>query len=185
MKKVSVFFADGFEEVEGLTIVDLLRRADIDVTMVSANGNTEINGAHKIVVKTDAQFDDVNYDEMDLLVLPGGLQGVLNLQKHEGLLKLLQKFDAEKKMIGAICAGPIILGELGMLKGRAAVCYPDDGLRAKLLGAEVKDERAVVSGHIITGRGVGAAIVFSLTLIELLLDAEKAKEVKAAIVYGH
>ena len=117
MKKVSVFLADGFEEIEGLTVVDLLRRAGVAVTTVSITGEYTIHGAHGIDVQADQLFEEMNYDGQDMLVLPGGMPGTLNLSAHDGLKELLNKFYAEKKYLAAICAAPSVFGKYGFLKG--------------------------------------------------------------------
>ena len=133
MKKVSVFFADGCEEIEALTVVDVLRRAGVHTDMVSVTGNLEVTGAHQIVITTDVRFEEMDFADTEMLVLPGGMPGTLHLQEHEGLCTLLQAYDKEKKQIAAICAAPSVLGGLGILNGRKACCYP--GFEEKLTGA--------------------------------------------------
>src|SRR5699024_7211137 len=124
MKKVYVFLADGFEEIEGLTVVDVLRRAGADTETVSVMGRKEIRGAHEIQILADSLFEDVDFSDARLLVLPGGMPGTLNLKAHTGLADLLRHFDREEKYIAAICAAPSILSGLGMLKERKACAYP-------------------------------------------------------------
>lgn len=182
MKRVCVFLADGFEEVEALTVADILRRAGIRVETVSVNGNDMVQGAHWITVKADTVFEETNFDKVDMLVLPGGMPGTTNLQKHKGLNNLLRTYDKEEKWIAAICAAPSILGEMGMLNGRKACCYPS--FEEKLTGAQVMEEPAVTDGHIITGRGMGTAIPFALRLAEVLAGTEKAKKIKESILFG-
>ena len=179
MRSVYVFCADGFEEVEGLTAVDLLRRAGVSVTMVSIMGRTKITGARNISVNTDILIEDIK-EEADMLVLPGGMPGTLNLKEHEGLRNLIGEFDKKKKYLAAICAAPSILSELGILKGRKACAYPsfEEGLDC----AQVVHEAAVTDGHVTTGRGMGAAIPFALKLTELLCGTEKANEIAESIV---
>lgn len=181
MRKVCVFLADGFEEIEGLTVVDILRRAGIETVTVSITEEKEIHGAHGIIVKADCLFDEADTGDADMLVLPGGMPGTLNLKAHEGLRKLLLSFDRQKKYIGAICAAPSILGEFGLLKGKKACCYPS--FEEQLKGAKVVWEPTVTDGHITTGRGMGSAIPFALKLTEVLAGTETAAEVKAAILY--
>lgn len=186
MSKVSVFFADGCEEVEALTVVDLLRRAGIHTDMVSITGNQLVTSSHQVGIQTDVLFEEMDFSDTDLLVLPGGMPGTLHLQAHEGLTTLLKKYDEEgkqgnNKYVAAICAAPSVLGGLGILKGRRACCYP--GFEEKLTGAEVEESPAVRDGHVITGRGMGTAIPFGLKLIEVLCGAEKAEEVKKSIVF--
>ena len=181
MKKAYVFLADGFEEIEGLTVVDVLRRAGAEVEMVSVMDRKEITGAHGIRVEADRMIEEAG--EADLYVLPGGMPGTLNLRNHEKLCALLKEFAAKDKKIAAICAAPMILGELGILKGKRATCYP--GFEEKLFGAEVCTERVVRDGNLTTSRGLGTAISFALELISQLYGEEKAEEIKKSVIYGH
>ena len=181
MKKVIVFLADGFEEVEGLTVVDLLRRAGAEVQMVSVMGKLPITGARGIRVEADELFEKAVYEDADLLVLPGGMPGTLHLKEHQGLAQLLREFDGKEKRIAAICAAPTVFGSLGILKDRKACCYP--GMEEQLECKEAKHTAFVTDGHITTSRGVGTAIPFALELIRLLFSREKAKEIADSIVY--
>lgn len=183
MKKTVVFLADGFEEIEGLTVVDLLRRAKIEVTTVSVMEGRSVTGAHQITVQADACFGDISYEDKDLLVLPGGMPGTTNLAAHKGLTELLVRFAEEGHMIAAICAAPSVLGELGLLEGKKAVCYP--GFEEKLLGAEVTENKVEISGNVTTSRGLGTAIPFALALIRQMKGEEEAESVKKSIIYGH
>ncbi len=180
-KKACVFLADGFEEIEGLTVVDLLRRAGVEVTTVSITKDKMIHGAHQIDVVADILFEEMDYEEQDMLVLPGGMPGTLHLGEHTGLKELLEQFYAKGKYIGAICAAPSVLGKYGFLNGRQATSYP--GFEEKLLGAEYVEEPVVVSDFMITSRGMGTAIDFTLVLIEQLLGKEKADQIGKAIIY--
>ncbi|MDO4344523.1 MAG: DJ-1/PfpI family protein [Eubacteriales bacterium] len=182
MSKVYIFLADGFEEIEGLTVVDLLRRAGADVVMVSVNGKREVCGSHKIRVGADALFEDVDYRDADLLVLPGGMPGTKHLGAHKGLTSLLQQADAAGTGICAICAAPSVLGDLGLLKGRKAACYP--GFEERLTGAFVTMDSVATDGHITTSRGMGTAIDFGLELVRRLFGQEKADELAKSIIYG-
>lgn len=181
MKYVCVFLADGFEEIEALTVVDVLRRAGVRVDTVSISGDELVQGAHWIGVKADKVFEEVSCTKADMLVLPGGMPGTKNLQKHKGLGELLRTYDKEEKWLAAICAAPSILGEMGILNGRKACCYPS--FEEKLQGAEVVFEPAVEDGHIITGRGMGTAIPFALKLVEVLVGAEKAEQIRESILF--
>ncbi|MGC4019310.1 MAG: DJ-1/PfpI family protein [Muricomes sp.] len=181
MKQISIFLADGFEEIEGLTVVDLLRRAGVDVKTVSVTGSLSIHGAHDITVKADVLFEEQDFSDMDMLVLPGGMPGTTHLQEHQGLKKLLEEQYAKEKYIAAICAAPGILGSLGFLEGRTACSYPT--VEAKLSGANVVQDPVAVDGHIITSRGVGTAIPFSLELISKLCGSEKSEEIGKSIVF--
>ena len=149
MSKVNVYLADGFEEVEGLTVVDLLRRAGIETDMVSIMGRKEIVGARKIPVLADKLFEE--QDDPDVIVLPGGMPGTLHLKAHEGLAHLIRKADKEGKLLAAICAAPSVLGQAGILNGKKAACHP--GFEEKLTGAEVFFSPVVCDGNVITSRG--------------------------------
>lgn len=179
MSKVNVYLADGFEEVEGLTVVDLLRRAGIETDMVSIMGRKEITGARKIPVLADKLFEE--QDDPDVIVLPGGMPGTLHLKAHEGLADLIRKADKEGKLLAAICAAPTIYGEMGLLEGKNATCYP--GMEDKLLGANWQEQPVAVDGNFVTSRGVGTAIAFALTLVTILKDEETAKSLANSIVY--
>ena len=182
MKKAAVLLADGFEEIEALTAVDLLRRARIYVDTVSISDDYMVHGAHGINVQTEDLFEEVNFAEFDMIILPGGMPGTLNLKAHEGLRSLLKTYDEEKKYIAAICAAPSILSELGMIKGRKACAYPS--FEDELDCEEVLKVPEMVDGHIITGRGMGAAIPFALRLTSLLCGDAKSEEIRKSIVYN-
>ena len=162
MSRVGIFLADGFEEIEGLTVVDILRRAGIDISMISINGKKKVTGAHGIALDTDEDIVQCDLDKLDMLVLPGGMPGTTNLAACEKLTEALKKADQEKRGIAAICAAPSVLGDLGFLKGKKAVCYP--GFESRLTGAEVLAVPVVTDGHITTSRGMGTAIAFALEL---------------------
>lgn len=182
MANVYVFTADGFEEIEGLTVVDMMRRAGAQVQMVSISDGLAVKGSHGIEIKADTFFEDVDFGQADLLVLPGGMPGTLHLGEYQGLTKLLTETAAQGKRVAAICAAPSVLGGLGLLKGKRAVCYP--GFEDKLTGAQVGTEEVVTDGNITTSRGLGTAIPFALELISLLFGQEKAEEIGASVIYS-
>lgn len=182
MANVYVFTADGFEEIEGLTVVDMMRRAGAQVQMVSISDGLAVKGSHGIEIKADTFFEDVDFGQADLLVLPGGMPGTLHLGEYQGLTKLLTETAAQGKRVAAICAAPSVLGGLGLLKGKRAVCYP--GFEDKLTGAQVETEEVVTDGNITTSRGLGTAIPFALELISLLFGQEKAEEIGASVIYS-
>lgn len=181
MKKVCVLLAEGFEEVEALTVVDLLRRARVYVDTVSVTEEYMIRGSHGIAVQTEDLFDEVNLEEFDMIVLPGGLPGTTNLGAHSGVRRIVKDFVESGKYVAAICAAPTILSDLGLLKGKRVTCYPD--MERKISGAVLTGAPAMVDGNIVTGQGVGAAVDFALELIAVLLGNEKAGEIADAIVY--
>lgn len=181
MSKVCVFFAAGFEEIEGLTVVDLLRRQGIDTEMVSVMEEKTVTGAHKIPVVMDSMLAEVDFDKVDMIVLPGGGAGTRNLEACGPLMEQVDAFAKEGKGVSAICAAPSILGHRGILKGKKAIAYP--GFEDQLEGAALTFEPAVRDGNIITGRGMGCSIPFALTIIEYLADKEAADAMAEKIVY--
>ncbi|MBQ9119386.1 MAG: DJ-1/PfpI family protein [Lachnospiraceae bacterium] len=181
MKKIYLFLADGFEEIEGLAVVDLCRRAKLECITVSITDNTEITGSHGIRLYADRTFADGSLDDADMLVLPGGMPGTKHLLAHEGLKELLCRYAANQKYLAAICAAPSVLGNHGLLQGKKATCFP--GFEEKLLGATALDAPVVIDGNIITSRGFGTAIDFGLAIVETLLDTPTAAELAATIQY--
>ena len=181
MKKLGVFMADGCEEIEALTVVDLARRAGIEVAMISITGEKLVKGAHGINFQTDIPAEYMDFDMLDGIVLPGGMPGTLNLGANDYVQKIIAQFASEGKLVSAICAAPSVLGEAGLLKGKKATSYP--GFEDKLIGAEICKEAVVVDGNIITSRGMGTAIDFALAIIEYLVDKETADKLSAGIIY--
>lgn len=179
---VYIFLDDGFEEIEALTVVDLLRRACIDIKTISLKKNNNIVcGANNICVNTDDVYENIiNIDDVSMIILPGG-PAVQKLCKNEWLLDLIKKIYDDKKFIAAICAAPMILGQLNLLKNLDAVCYPS--YEKYLLGANVLTQNVVVSDNIITSRGAGTSIDFSLKIIEILKSKEISEEIAKKIVY--
>lgn len=180
MAKVCIFLADGFEETEAITVADILKRGEIEVELVSVSDELKVSSAHKIGVFADKLFSEVDFEGCDMIFLPGGMPGTTNLKKHEGLRNQILKFNEENKRIGAICAGPTVLGELGILKGHKATCYP--GCEDALLGAEAVCDPVVTSGNITTSRGVGTALYAGLEIVSLFKGKEKADFVAKDIV---
>lgn len=182
MSRAYVFLADGFEEIEALAPVDLLRRAGVEVRMVSIGASKLVRGRSGIGVEADLLFEESRPAEADLLMLPGGMPGTTNLMKHEGVRQALLEADADGRWVTAICAAPTVLSDLGITKGRRATSYPGTG--DKMAGCiYVEDREVVKDGHVITSRGAGTAIAFGLALIEALEGAGKARAVSAGIVY--
>ncbi|MBQ8246966.1 MAG: DJ-1/PfpI family protein [Lachnospiraceae bacterium] len=181
MARVAIFLATGFEEIEALTVVDLLRRVHADIDMVSITGEKRAVGSHDIVVETDKIINQLNFSEYDMLILPGGMPGTLNLEACEVLMNGVDDFYKQEKLLAAICAAPSILGHKGMLVGRKACCYP--GFEKDLKGAEVSTESVCVDGNIITSRGMGCAVEFGLTIVEILLGAEVSRDLAEKIIY--
>lgn len=181
MSRVYVFFGEGFEEIEGLTVVDILRRQKIDTGMVSVTGRKMVTGSHQIAVQTDRLIEEVDFGAVDAIVLPGGLAGTRNLEACETLMKQVDAFAASGKLVCAICAAPSILGHRGILKGKKAIAYP--GFEEELAGATIVCEPAVRDGNIITGRGMGCSIPFALAIVEYLTNKEASDAMAEKIVY--
>ena len=180
MKKALIFLADGFEEMEAVTPLDFMRRAGLDAKFVSLAGTLSVTGSHGVTYRADMLFDEKVASEADMLILPGGLPGAQNLQDNEALGKLLLKFHEEGKFVCAICAAPMVLGGLGLLKGRKATCYP--GFEPKLIGANVTGEAVEVSDNVITGKGPGLVMNFGLALVAAIKNDAVAEEVAAGLL---
>ena len=181
MKKIAVFFAEGYEEIEALTVVDMCRRAEIVTEMVSVTDNLTVTGAHGIPVVMDKTLTDVEFDSLDMIVLPGGMPGTINLEKTPVLMEQVKVFAKTGKYVAAICAAPSILGHLGILKGKTACCFP--GFEEELNGANVTFNSCEVDGNVITARGMGCAIDFSVEIMNALLDGAKGDEIASKIIY--
>lgn len=181
MKKAGVFFGTGYEEIEALTVVDLLRRAGIEVQCISIDNRKQVMGSHKINVEMDAGIGDVDFESLDMIVCPGGMPGTRNLEACDVLTEQIRIFYEKGKLIGAICAAPSIFGHMGLLKGRKACIFP--GMEEELVGAEVVYDDVVQSEHVITSRGMGTAIAFGLEIISSLIDKETAQNLGRKIVY--
>lgn len=181
MKTVYIFLAEGFEEIEAVTPLDLLRRVGIDAKFVSINQSLQVKGAHNILYTADIMFDEASSTMADGIILPGGMPGTLNLLAHNGLCDLIQSYNKAQKPVCAICAAPLILGELNLLAGKTATIYP--GMEDKLVGAMPSVNPVCVDGNIITSRGPGTAIPFALKLVEIFAGKEAAERLTADIVY--
>jgi len=181
MSKVYIFLADGFEEIEALTVVDMLRRVKVETVMVSVSEKKRVAGAHGIVVEADGVFSEYSYEDGTMAVLPGGMPGTNHLMDHEGLKELLLSYAAAKKYLAAICAAPSVLGMNGLLRERHATCFP--GFEEKLLGAKTLPDAVVMDGNVITSRGMGTAIPFAAALISVLVDEETSEALLETIQY--
>lgn len=177
---VYILLADGFETIEALAPYDMLKRADVSVRTVCMNshGTTAVS-SHGVAVQTDMRLEDLNTDDMEALVIPGGMPGTTNIDNHEKTDALIQSAVDKGCWIAAICAGPSVLGKRGVLQGKKAVCYP--GFEQYLIGAEIQTDRIVRDGKIITAIGAGAAVEFGLTLVEVLVDAQTAARIRESI----
>ncbi len=170
---VYVFLANGFEEVEALTPVDILRRGGVEVKTVGIGGKT-VTGSHGIPVTADLTEDEIDYTALSGVVLPGGMPGTKNLDASETVKTALVAADEQGALIAAICAAPSVLGHAGLLRGKRATCFP--GFESELDGATVCTDLAVTDGNVVTGKGAGAALPFALAVLAVLKgDAEAAK----------
>ena len=180
--KAVVFLADGFEECEGLIVVDILRRAGVDTIMASVMEGLQIDSSRHIIVQADAMAGDIDFDTVDLVVLPGGRLGTENLGASELVTEKLREFAADKHA-AAICAAPSLLASLGMLEGKKATCHPD--FEGQMKGAVLTGESVAVDGNIITGQGLGASFDFAFELVKILVGEEKAEQIKKSICYRY
>ncbi len=179
MKKVLVPLAPGFEEIETITVVDILRRAGARVTLAGACDGP-IEGSRGVKVVPDCLLDSVSEGDFELIVLPGGQPGTANLQKSERTLAILRKMREDGKKIAAICAAPLVLQTAGLLKGRAVTSHPS--VQDKLTQVSYRDDRVVVDGNMITSRGPGTAMEFAFALVEILFDKQRVETVNNGVM---
>lgn len=178
---VALLLADGFEEIEALTPVDILRRAGIEVKTYSVNGDLCVCGSHNIMVDADDIIENVDYESVEAVILPGGMPGSDNLENSSDVQDLLSFASENGKLICAICAAPKVLGKFGYLQGKKATCFP--GFEEKLIGAEATGERVVTDGNVITSKGMGTAMDFSLAILEYMKGKEVADKMAASTMY--
>lgn len=177
---IYIFLADGFEEVEALAPLDILRRANLDTVTVGVTGEF-VTGAHNITVKADISIGDVSFENIDAVILPGGLGGTENLDKNEIVKNAVKYANDNKKLVCAICAAPSILGKMGLLKGKKATCYP--GFENTFDGGEYVKQSVAVCDNFITSDGMGSAYKFGFEIVAALCGIEKAEEIKSQIQY--
>lgn len=183
MAKVYEFLANGSEEIEALTVIDVLRRGGVDIETVSITGSEFVEAAHGVIIKCDKTFEQADFCDADLLLLPGGMPGASNLLQHEGVRTALKSHYAAGKKIGAICAAPMVLGDLGLLQGKRATCYP--GFEQYLTGAEYTQELFTIDGNIITGEGPAATLPYSYAILSMFADNEIVESIKEGMMYNH
>ncbi|MCD8187978.1 MAG: DJ-1/PfpI family protein [Ruminococcus sp.] len=177
---IYVFLANGFEEVEAIAPIDLLRRSGKEVVTAGVGGKNVV-GSHKIPVAADISAEEIVLgDDLEMIVLPGGMPGTLNLEKDSSVQKAIDYCSEHNKYIAAICAAPSILGHKNLLNGKTAVCY--EGFEDQLSGAEIGTESIAVDGNIITARGAGVAVKFGLKLVEILVSAEASQKLSKSIM---
>lgn len=173
MSNVILFLADGFEEIEALTVVDVLRRADIKCDMCGING-INVKGSHGIEVKCDKVLKDIDADDYNAVVLPGGMPGAKNLKENQNVIKIVKKYYGEGKIVAAICAAPMVLNEAGIITGKEITSYPN----IELDNCNYVEKVVAEDGNIITSRGPATSIYFALKLVEKLSNLEKIDELK-------
>ena len=176
---IAVLLADGFEEIEALTPVDMLRRAGLDVKTVAIGPKIAV-GSHGISVICDLEAKDVNENEISMLVLPGGMPGSLNLDASPYTDKFIDAVIKNGARLAAICAAPLVLGRRGLLQGKEAICYP--GFESELTGAKISEKAVVTDGNITTAKGMGVALAFAEELVSLVCGEEKKNELSSAIM---
>lgn len=182
MAKVAVIMADGFEEIEALSVVDILRRADAEVSMVALSNNLEVSGAHGVVLKADVAFDEFEFKDIDMIVLPGGLPGAKHLAQSQKLAQKLREAKSNGKRLAAICAAPWAFSTAGVL-GDEYTCYP--GFEATINHAGYNpDKNVVINGDIITSRGPATAMEFALELVKELCGNQKYNEIKSGLLFN-
>lgn len=180
MKTIFVFLADGFEEIEALAPVDILRRAGLSVKTVSVMDEQVVAGAHGVPVLADVMFDEINAEDAEMILLPGGLPGATNLDAHQGLSQMILDFAKEEKPLVAICAAPLVFGNRGLLEGKKATCYP--GFDTYLKGAQYTAALVEKDGNFITGKGPGAAMEFAFAIVEKYCGMDKVNELKQGMM---
>ena len=183
MAKVYQFMANGFEDIEALIPVDVLRRGGVDIKTVSITGSPMVESAHGVKMMADLTFEEADLSDADLLMLPGGMPGASNLNAHEGVKAALLKQNAKGKRIAAICAAPLVLGGLGLLRGKQATCYP--GFEQTLEGAEYTADLYTIDGNITTGEGPAAALPYAYSLRGQLTDDDTAYGVAEGMRFVH
>jgi len=180
MKNIAVHLAEGFEETEAVSIIDVLRRAKLNVEVVSVTGAIEVKGSHAITIHADSLFDEVDYSKIDMIVLPGGMPGATNLNAHSGLREQILDFNDNGKLLGAICAAPLVFGNLGVLKDKEATCYP--GFEGELHGAIATGNDVEQADTVVTGKGAGVAIKFALKIVEMIKGKDEAVELAKKMI---
>jgi 4-methyl-5(b-hydroxyethyl)-thiazole monophosphate biosynthesis len=178
-KHAVISLATGFEEIEATSVVDVLRRAGVDVTIAGLQAGT-IQGSHGIKVVPDTTIGEIEIKNFDAVILPGGNPGYVNLGRDKRVLDVVKTAFELGKIVAGICAGPSVLAQTGILKGKKATIFP--GMESALTGAKPLNERVVVDGNLVTSQGPGTALEFALTLVELLVGKQKAQEVKTGLI---
>ena len=183
MAKVYEFLANGFEEIEGLAPVDILRRGGVEVITVSVTGDLMVETSHGITVMADALLEETDLSDADMLLLPGGMPGSKNLNAHEGVRAAVMAQAAKGGRIGAICAAPMVLGSLGLLQGKRATCSP--GFEVYMDGADYTAELFTVDGNIITGEGPAATLPYAYRILSFFIPEEDVRTLQRKMQFLH
>ena len=183
MAKVYEFLANGFEEVEGMAPVDILRRGGVDIKTVSVTGTEWVETSHGVTIKADIKFEDADLSDSDMLMLPGGMPGATNLNVHQGVRDALMAQYRAGKRIGAICAAPMVLGSLGLLKNKKATCSP--GFQKYLIGAEYTAALFQEDGNIITGEGPAATFPYAYRILSYFIGDKAVQQLEVKMQYAH
>ena len=178
---VALLLADGFEEIEALTPVDILRRADIEVKIYSTNGTLFVRGTHGILVNADDVIENISFEVAEAVILPGGMPGADNLENNVEVQKFLQYAYENEMLMCAICAAPKVFGRFGYLKGKKATCFP--GFEETLSGAKFTGSRVEIDGNVITSKGMGTAMDFSLAILEYIKGKDVADKMAVSTMY--
>ena len=179
---VYLFLAEGFEEIEAIAVVDILRRAGITLQTVSIHDTKNVKAAHDVTIEADILINEVDINRADMLILPGGIPGTHNLAKSEKLIELLKEANKRDLYLSAICAAPTVLSKAGLLQGKKAICYP--GFETELEGAVIHDDLVVRDGKIITSKGPGTAMVFAYALIDILKGNLESDALRKAMIFN-
>nr|MBP7473167.1 DJ-1/PfpI family protein [Prevotella sp.] len=183
MAKVYEFLANGFEEIEGLAPVDILRRGGVDIFTVSVTGALFVETSHGVTMKADLKFEETDFHDADMLLIPGGLPGATNINAHNGVRKVLMEHYNAGKRIGAICAGPMVLGSLGILNGKKATCSP--GFEKFMTGADYTAALFQEDGNIITGEGPAATLPYSYKILSYFTNDKLVKDLQTKMQFTH
>ena len=183
MAKVYEYIADGTEEIEALTMTDVLRRAGVEVVTVSINKTAEVTMSHGVRIICDTTVAEADVNDADMLLLPGGMPGAANLNDCEAVRTAVLRQYEQGKKVGAICAAPLILGGLGILQGKRATCYP--GFESQMTGATYTKELFTVDGNVITGEGPAATLPFSYAILEMLGKGAEAEQLCEGMMFNH
>lgn len=181
MSRLAICMAEGCEEIEGLTVVDLLRRSNVTIDMISITGELQVKGSHGITFLADRLISDTELSDYDGIILPGGIPGTPNLGMCEAVTQAIREFAQQNKLVAAICAAPSVLGQCGVLEGKRATSYP--GFDKDMPGCDYREDRVVVDGNVITSRGMGTAIEFGLAILSYIKDEKTAEDLAEKIMF--